>query len=161
MGTRPRRPLPLGRLNARRAQCCDFEHDTAWPHGPTCPCNTGPLCRHHHRIKQQQLFCKTRGTHSAVTWTDPTGRTWTSPAQHDPPAPAVRPLPALVPADEHDLSPQELAELLAAPDLDPVQFELRTPDLDPDRPEHDRLAERLDGDTRWGLDLDDPYLWAA
>ena len=27
--------------------------------------------------------------------------------------------------------------------------------------QHDLLAERLDSDTRWGLDLVDPYLWAA
>ncbi len=31
---------------------CDIDHDLAWPEGPTCGCNTGPLCRRHHRIKQ-------------------------------------------------------------------------------------------------------------
>ena len=147
-----------------RAQFCDFEHDRAWPTGPTCACNTGPLCRHHHRIKQQPLWTKTRGRSSAVTWTDLTGRHWTRPAQHDTPAPILRALPALTSAErldrsEHMLSPQELAELFADPDLDPLQHELRSPDSDPDAPDHDRLADHLDSDTRWSLDLDDPYLW--
>ena len=144
-----------------RASFCDFEHDHAWPTGPTCPCNTGPLCRHHHRVKQDGLFTKTRGAGSAVTWTSLTGRSWTSPPQHDAPAEAVRALPAIVPAEPHTLSPQELTELLAEPDLDPIQYELRTGDVDPDQPDHDLLADRLDHDTRWGLDLDDPYRWAA
>ena len=66
-----------------------------------------------------------------------------------------------MPALPHNLSPQELAELLAEPDLDPVQYELRSIDIDPDQPDTDLLADRLEGDTRWGLDLDDPYRWAA
>ena len=144
-----------------RAQFCDFEHDQAWPTGPTCACNTGPLCRHHHRVKQLHLFRKTRGAQSAVSWTDPTGRTWTGAGQHDAPAAVVRPLPAVPPAETHSLSPQALAELFARPDTDPVRYELRAPDVDVDSPDHDLLADRLDGDTRWGLDLDDPYAWAS
>ena len=51
--------------------------------------------------------------------------------------------------------------LLADPDTDPVRFELRSADTDPDSPNHDPLAALLDGDTRRTLDLDDPYLWAG
>ena len=143
-----------------RSAVCDYEHDDAWPAGPTCPCNGGPLCRRHHRVKQQ-LMTKARGESSAVHWTDPTGRTWTSPAQHSAPSPALRSLPQTVPAEPHSLSPAALTELEAGPDDDPVRFELRTPDVDPLQPGTDRLAGRLLSDTRWGLDLDDPYLWAA
>ena len=143
-----------------RSALCDYEHDDAWPTGPTCACNGGPLCRRHHRVKQQ-LMIKSRGESSAVRWTDPTGRRWTSRGQHTPPAPAVRPLPQLVPAEPHDLSHAALAELHAGPDDDPVRFELRTLDVDPEQPGTDRLAERLLSDTRWGLDLDDPFHWAA
>jgi hypothetical protein len=35
-----------------RASRCDLDHDLAWPHGATCACNCGPLCRRHHRAKQ-------------------------------------------------------------------------------------------------------------
>ena len=112
-------------------------------------------------------MAKTRLPGSAVRWTSPTGRSWTSLSQHPAPQPAVRPLPALQPvpksawAAEHSLSPQALAELIAQLDTDPRAVELRTIDVDPDEPDRDPLADRLDGDIRWTLDLDDPHLWAA
>ncbi|CAA9315376.1 MAG: hypothetical protein AVDCRST_MAG16-415 [uncultured Frankineae bacterium] len=139
---------------------CDYEHDDPWPTGPTCACNGGPLCRRHHRVKQQ-LMTKTRERHSTVRFTDPTGRSWTSPPQHGAPARPVRALPALPTAEPHTLSPDALAELTADPDDDPVRHELRHPDHDPDHPEHDRLADRITTDTGWGLTLDDPYRWAS
>ncbi len=76
-----------------RSSRCDVDHDTAWPSGPTCACNLGPLCRHHHRLKQQQLgqdrdastgWLKHRQDDGSVRWTSPTGHTWTSPPQHEP-----------------------------------------------------------------------------
>jgi hypothetical protein len=70
---------------------CDIDHDLAWPHGPTCACNLGPLCRRHHRIKQLG-WTKHRRPDGSIRWTGPTGRTWTSPHQH--PRPAPRPQPA-------------------------------------------------------------------
>ena len=60
-----------------RAVRCDLDHDLAWPDGPTCGCNLGPLCRRHHRTKQTG-WTKTR-TAAGVRWTSPAGRTWTSP----------------------------------------------------------------------------------
>ncbi|GAC1441734.1 MAG: hypothetical protein NVSMB55_10300 [Mycobacteriales bacterium] len=68
---------------------CDLDHDLAWPHGPTCSCNLGPLCRRHHRIKQLG-WIKRRRDDGSVSWTDHTGRSWTSPAQGFGPAPAPR-----------------------------------------------------------------------
>ncbi len=61
-----------------RASRCDLDHDLAWPAGPTCACNLGPLCRRHHRAKQTG-WTKTRRRCSegveVVRWTSPTGRT--------------------------------------------------------------------------------------
>jgi hypothetical protein len=68
---------------------CDLDHDLAWPYGPTCACNLGPLCRRHHRIKQLG-WTKHRRPDGSIRWTSPTGRTWTSPNQHARPSPAPR-----------------------------------------------------------------------
>ncbi len=143
------------------AENCDAELDLNHPEGPTCSCNLGPCCRRHHRVKQQG-WTKTRQVDSAVRWTSPTGRTWLSPSQHQPPAPPVRPLPPLSAPDPLDqLSPtyadDELWELLDRPD-DPDAYELRAQDHDPADTDDagDRLTERATG---WTLDLDDPCAW--
>ena len=146
-----------------RAQVCDVDHDLAWPAGATCACNTGPLCRRHHRVKQL-LMTKTRVQGSAVVWTDPTGRSWTSPPQHTAPADAVRPQPtepdeAVEPDEPHDLSPDALAELLTDPDTDPVQDHHRTREKEPAHTDH--LAEQILHDDGWGLALDNPYSWTT
>lgn len=147
-----------------RAARCDAEHDLAYPDGPTCACNLGPLCRYHHQVKQQG-WTKTRGHGSAVTWTSRTGRSWTSPAQHDPPATSTRPpppIPGLHPFDE--LSPWQVDEELwwlgLLPD-DHDGWELRAVDVDPD--DVDPYPVDVWGeppDTTWTHDLHDPYLWA-
>ena len=147
-----------------RAVRCDSEHDRAWTGddsgGPTCACNLGPCCRRHHRIKQLG-WTKARGRRSSVSWTHPAGRRWHSPSQHEPPAAAVRPPPALPgpnPLDE--LSPADLDEELWHLDLlpdDPGPWTFPT-DLEPG--DGDRLGDRLShDDTRWTLDLADPYRW--
>ena len=161
-----------------RASGCDLDHDTAWPTGPTCACNLGPLCRRHHRIKQTG-WLKTR-TATAVGWTSPTGRTWTSPTPHEPPAPQVRPLgPVLVPHPLDLLGPAELEQELWALAPDSPLFDGAAPsgfcdDLDPDADpddhaahsltagdvDSDHLGERIrNGDTRWTLDLADVQAW--
>jgi hypothetical protein len=71
------------RASPTAAAACDLDHDLAWPYGPTCACNLGPLCRRHHRIKQTG-WTKNRRPDGSIRWTDPTGRTWTSPKQHSP-----------------------------------------------------------------------------
>ncbi len=160
---------PLRRLvQARSPRCewpgcgasavrCDLDHDVAWPDGPTCACNLGPGCRRHHRLKQL-LMTKLR-TPAGVRWTDPTGRSWLSPLQHQAPAaPDRSPLPTmLVPSDVTDSpfdrdddgetdewlrSAERPARSAACDDTDPVD----TP----------RAAG---ADTRWGHDLDDTWAW--
>ena len=144
-----------------RAVVCDAEHDRAWPEGPTCACNLGPCCRRHHRVKQCG-WVKTRHRDGSLTWTSPTGRAWLSPAQHQPPQPATRPLrPVPTPSPWDELDPAELDDLLWALDLLPDDDLHNTKAaLDQDVPDSDRLGQRLtSGDTRWTLDLDDPYRW--
>ncbi len=68
-----RRPLCEWPGCGARSCRCDLDHDLAWPHGPTCGCNLGPLCRRHHRIKQLG-WTKTRTSGAGVRWTSPTGR---------------------------------------------------------------------------------------
>jgi hypothetical protein len=142
-----------------RAVRCDSEHDHAWPDGPTCACNLGPCCRRHHQVKQRG-WTKTRTAHG-VRWTGITGRSWLSPSQHPPPATAVRqlpPVPSTGPFDE--LSPGELERELWALDLLPPDPGSRALPVDREPEDSDRLAERLlHSDTRWTLDLDDPYRW--
>ena len=134
-----------------RAAGCDQDHDVAWPYGPTCGCNLGPLCRRHHRLEQQH-WTKAR-TAEGVRWTDPTGRSWLSPAQHEPAQAPLRPVAAVEQCAPHGLSDQHLAELLADDDLDPVQHELRELDIHPDD------VEPAVDESGWGLALDDPHRW--
>jgi hypothetical protein len=148
-----------------RAVRCDAEHDLAWPAGPTCPCNLGPCCRRHHRIKQLG-WTKTRRPRGVVTWTDPTGRSWTSPGQHPPPAAPTRPpppIPTATPLDE--LSPLELEDELShlgllPADTGPFTTPADAAPADEGPPASDRLRHRLlHTDTRWTLDLTNPYPW--
>jgi hypothetical protein len=116
---------------------CDVDHDLAWPAGPTCPCNLGPLCRRHHRIKQQG-WTKQRQRDGSVRWTDPTGRSWTSPNQHHPVHP-IRPVPPLPPPDP--FSPADADEERCYAETDPDESEAR------------HTTEDL-----WTL-IDDPTTW--
>ncbi len=149
-----------------RALRCDLDHDTAWPVGPICGCNLGPLCRRHHRTKQTG-WTKVR-TSIGVRWTAPAGRAWTSPSQHQPPAPPHRPLrPAPALSEWDTLSPWEQEQVLWDRDPgdprfdDPAAHELRAVDTEPPDDE-DSIRERLEaGLTRWTLDLEDPYAWVA
>ena len=139
------------------ARACDAEHDAAWPGGPTCSCNLGPCCRHHHRVKQLG-WRKTRHPDGSVTWTDPFGRARTTSGQHEPLQPPVRDLlPVLRDSPWDELSPGEREEELWIRDgrpEDPAAYELRAIDVDPDDvPYPDKV------DTRWSWDLDDPYVW--
>jgi hypothetical protein len=143
-----------------RAVVCDAEHDRAWPDGPTCACNLGPCCRRHHRVKQCG-WVKTRHRGGSLTWTSPTGRAWLSPAQHQPPAGPTRPLrPVPTPSPWDELNPGELDDQLRALDLLPHDDLRNTAvNLDRDVPDSDRLGHRIGNDTRWTLDLENPYLW--
>jgi hypothetical protein len=143
---------------------CDLDHDLAWPAGPTCGCNVGPLCRRHHRIKHTG-WTKAR-TATGVRWTSPAGRNWTSGVQHEPPRSPTRPLqPAPRRSKWDTLSPWEQEQALwdldpGNPDFDdPAAHELRATDTE-STDDEDHVRARLEaGLTRWTLDLDDPYTW--
>jgi hypothetical protein len=97
-----------------------------------------------------------------VTWTDPTGRSWTSPGQHQPPAAPIRPPPPIPTAHPlAELSPLELEEELnhlgLLPD-DPGPFHLPS-DEEPDETGDGLRYRLLHTDTRWTLDLANPYPW--
>jgi hypothetical protein len=109
-----------------------------------------------------------RRTAAGVVWTGPDRPPLDEPGAARAPTAELRALTETVadppPAAEDALSPDALAELLAAPDDDVTRFDLRCEDLDPDDPrsdEDDRLAARILGDTGWGLALDDPSRWVA
>ncbi len=53
---------------------CDLDHRRAYPAGPTDVGNLHPLCRHHHRLKQDG-FTPTRARDGTTTWTTPRGQT--------------------------------------------------------------------------------------
>jgi hypothetical protein len=137
---------------------CDVDHDLAWPAGPTCPCNLGPLCRRHHRIKQQG-WTKHRQPDGSVRWTDPTGRVWTSPNQHHAVQP-IRPAPPLPPPDPYaGLSPAEAeAERFFTDPADPSFDGAFTDMTIPDETEPDDNQARLTTEDLWTL-VDDPTTW--
>jgi hypothetical protein len=63
----------------RAARRCDFEHAIPWEQGgPTCACNAGPRCRHHHHAKQAPGWNVEQKLPGAHTWTTPAGRTYTT-----------------------------------------------------------------------------------
>lgn len=146
-----------------RAARCDLDHDDAWPHGPTCACNLGALCRRHHRVKQLG-WTKQRLPGGVVRWTSPTGRTSASPPQLPPVPPVVRALRPL-PSPDDELSPAQAEdELRWERPWDPGWDDPRAwspPDaeLDP-RDDRDVVGEAIaSGETAWTLDLRDPYRW--
>ncbi len=64
----------------------DLDHTTPYHRGGlTCPCNLGPLCRRHHRLKQQHHWALTQTTPGTFHWQTPAGRTYaTTPPRHAP-----------------------------------------------------------------------------
>jgi hypothetical protein len=99
-----------------RATRCDLDHDVPWPFGATCACNTGPLCRRHHRIKQLG-WTKHRRPDGSIRWTSPTGRSWATPAPHPIPR-ATRAVPPLQVDARDGLTQAELDQLMTALDPD-------------------------------------------
>jgi len=63
----------------RPAAQCDLEHNTPYEAGGrTCLCNTGPKCRHDHRLKQHPKWTVEQLPDGAFRWTTPAGRTYTT-----------------------------------------------------------------------------------
>ncbi|MBP2477994.1 hypothetical protein JOF53_006866 [Crossiella equi] len=72
----PRRTFPGCR---RKAPSTDLDHTIPFENGgPTSPDNLGPLCRHHHRLKQSEAWPWRVEQHPGghFTWTSPTRRTY-------------------------------------------------------------------------------------
>jgi hypothetical protein len=61
----------------RPAAQCDFEHNTPYEAGGrTCLCNTGPKCRHDHRLKQHPRWKVDQLPEGTFRWTTPAGRSY-------------------------------------------------------------------------------------
>jgi hypothetical protein len=65
----------------------DLDHTIPWPQGPTAATNLAVLCRRHHRLKHSAGWAVSLEPSGIMTWTTPTGRTYTTrPWQYtDPP----------------------------------------------------------------------------
>ncbi|MBV9792824.1 MAG: HNH endonuclease [Actinobacteria bacterium] len=66
------------------AAVCDDDHTTPFDQGGrTCECNLGPLCRHHHRVKQAHGWRLEQPEPGVFVWGTPSGRRYiTGPAQY-------------------------------------------------------------------------------
>jgi Domain of unknown function (DUF222) len=63
----------------RPAAQCDHEHNIPYEAGGrSCLCNTGPKCRHDHRLKQHPKWTVDQLPDGTFTWTTPSGRTYTT-----------------------------------------------------------------------------------
>ena len=63
----------------RPAAQCDVDHNTPYEAGGrTCRCNTGPKCRHDHRLKQHPKWTVDQLPDGTFRWTTPSGRTYTT-----------------------------------------------------------------------------------
>ncbi len=63
----------------RPAAQCDVDHNTPYDAGGrTCRCNTGPKCRHDHRLKQHPKWTVDQLPDGTFRWTTPAGRTYTT-----------------------------------------------------------------------------------
>jgi hypothetical protein len=61
----------------RPAAQCDHEHNTPYEAGGrTCLCNTGPKCRHDHRLKQHPKWHVDQLPDGTFRWTTPAGRSY-------------------------------------------------------------------------------------
>ena len=58
----------------RPSRTCQADHTVPWPHGPTCTCNLGPLCQHHHHVKTHGTWTLTQTAPSVFRWRSPTGQ---------------------------------------------------------------------------------------
>ena len=63
----------------RPAAQCDIDHNIPYETGGrTCLCNTGPKCRHDHRLKQHPKWTVDQLPDGSFRWTTPAGRTYTT-----------------------------------------------------------------------------------
>jgi hypothetical protein len=75
----PRCGFPGCRRPARR---CDDDHTIPYHKGGrTCECNLYPLCRHHHKCKQDPGWHLAQPRPGVLIWTAPSGRRYTATAE--------------------------------------------------------------------------------
>ncbi|MBV9445096.1 MAG: DUF222 domain-containing protein [Streptosporangiaceae bacterium] len=61
------------------ASKCDLDHTIAWDKGGiTCECDLAPLCRHHHRVKQNNDWRLEQPEPGLLTWRTPAGLEYTT-----------------------------------------------------------------------------------
>ena len=74
-----RHALCTGPMCRRPSARADFEHNTPYDQGGrSCLCNTGPKCRHEHRLKQHPRWTVEQPTPATFRWTTPSGRQYTT-----------------------------------------------------------------------------------
>ena len=65
---------------------CQLDHTIRYPDGPTCSCNLGDLCVHHHQLKHLAPgWTLTNHGNGHFTWTTPTGHTHDITPDREPP----------------------------------------------------------------------------
>jgi Domain of unknown function (DUF222) len=63
----------------RPAENCDLDHTIPYDQGGrTCECNLAALCRRHHQVKQAPGWHLAQPQPGHLTWTTPSGRTYTT-----------------------------------------------------------------------------------
>jgi Domain of unknown function (DUF222) len=114
--------FPGCRHPARR---CDIDHGIPYPKGPTSACNLCCLCRHHHRMKHHGNWTVDHGPDGTITWTSPTGRTYTT-------TPEPIPIPSHHPTINHTIANDQAQQgEIETTDGDPDSAQPDTPDDDP------------------------------
>jgi hypothetical protein len=69
----------------RPARRCDLDHTVPYHRGGrTCECNLAPLCRRHHAAKQAHGWRLDQPRPGVLTWTTPSGRSYTTRASSYP-----------------------------------------------------------------------------
>jgi uncharacterized protein DUF222 len=77
--TQVRHATCTGPMCERPSGRADFEHNIPFEKGGrTCLCNTGPKCRHDHRLKQDPKWKVEQHPDGTFTWTTPSGRQYTT-----------------------------------------------------------------------------------
>jgi hypothetical protein len=77
--TQIRHATCTGPMCERPSGRADFEHNIPYEKGGrTCLCNTGPKCRHEHRLKQDPRWTVEQHPDGSFTWTTPSGRQYTT-----------------------------------------------------------------------------------
>ncbi|MBC8093886.1 MAG: DUF222 domain-containing protein [Pseudonocardia sp.] len=84
----------------RRAQDSELDHTIPFPEGPTADHNLADGCTRHHHLKHDAIWTVVQHPDGRVTWTTPTGHSYTSDPHDYRPEPEPAPRPAAKPKPE-------------------------------------------------------------